>query len=712
MRLRTAIWLVTGLWLVVLVAVGMAGDATPLTANNSKDLTLNKATAVRAVERQSLSIEAERIEFQATDPDPGVTYTLTGDRQGGDNIAAAYVIPAMPFTDVGTTVGYADDYSESCDGINFPHNPDVVYAYTPLIDELVDISLCLSSYPTNLWVYESDGVTVTACNRLNANECGTNPASALLEVPMDSLLTYYIVVDGDYQLPPGEGDYQIDCSAIPAPQVTDSVSRWPSIADNGGLNMMYGSSLNNGVDSSQSFFTSLDDGITFTTGGSFATTDWQKYAAWPWGGYGWHDCIMSDIATGTGFDFSATPGDHRYGLNALVSNSTYDPGTGALGDSVPFLGYQTTSQSSGTISWYEDMNGCRSTAVDIDAVTNYSYAAYDYHNPTDLQWQLFVRSDVFGDPDDEIWSGGVTYSLDPGENVGYPAVAAYDGNVLIVTEYFNDATPTDRDIIVWYSPTIDGAYDALATGVVVATAADERYPRIAHISGDNFVVSYIADNQLFLTVTGDGGLTWGTPYLASGADNVVNEYRASDLSQNGQRVIWEYQPYLPDDTSIFLHFDSTYVIQDTDNDGVSDDEDNCPLIENAGQEDADGDLIGDVCDDCTDTDGDGFGNPGFAANTCPEDNCPDVPNADQTDTDSDGVGDACCCVGIRGNVNYEGEVAVNDLTYMVAWLFQSGPIPGCPDEADANGDGSRNVTDLTFLVAYLFQSGPEPPACP
>jgi len=44
---------------------------------------------------------------------------------------------------------------------------------------------------------------------------------------------------------------------------------------------------------------------------------------------------------------------------------------------------------------------------------------------------------------------------------------------------------------------------------------------------------------------------------------------------------------------------------------------------------------------CVDSDGDGFGDPGFPDNTCPEDNCPDVYNFTQQDTDSDGMGDAC-----------------------------------------------------------------------
>jgi len=80
---------------------------------------------------------------------------------------------------------------------------------------------------------------------------------------------------------------------------------------------------------------------------------------------------------------------------------------------------------------------------------------------------------------------------------------------------------------------------------------------------------------------------------------------------------------------------------DTDDDGHGDICDNCPDDSNPGQEDEDGDGVGDVCDNCrneanpdqADSDGDGLGD------VC--DNCPDVSNPDQADADSNGVGDAC-----------------------------------------------------------------------
>ncbi|HKY32481.1 MAG TPA: hypothetical protein VJV23_08100 [Candidatus Polarisedimenticolia bacterium] len=57
--------------------------------------------------------------------------------------------------------------------------------------------------------------------------------------------------------------------------------------------------------------------------------------------------------------------------------------------------------------------------------------------------------------------------------------------------------------------------------------------------------------------------------------------------------------------------------------------------------DSDLDGVADACDPCTDTDGDGAGNPGFLASSCRTDNCPVDPNPAQEDADGDGVGDRC-----------------------------------------------------------------------
>ncbi len=77
-----------------------------------------------------------------------------------------------------------------------------------------------------------------------------------------------------------------------------------------------------------------------------------------------------------------------------------------------------------------------------------------------------------------------------------------------------------------------------------------------------------------------------------------------------------------------------------------------------------------------------------------------------------------CCQN-RGNVDgiigVGGPIDVADLTYLVSYLFKSGPAPPCEEEGNADGivgvGGPIDVADLTYLVAYLFKSGPAPPPC-
>ncbi|MFH2055077.1 MAG: M43 family zinc metalloprotease [bacterium] len=80
---------------------------------------------------------------------------------------------------------------------------------------------------------------------------------------------------------------------------------------------------------------------------------------------------------------------------------------------------------------------------------------------------------------------------------------------------------------------------------------------------------------------------------------------------------------------------------DVDGDTVGNVCDNCMNTPNRDQADYDNDGIGDVCDDCTDSDDDGYGDPGFALNTCTDDNCPYIFNPGQEDNDNDLLGNLC-----------------------------------------------------------------------
>jgi M6 family metalloprotease-like protein len=169
--------------------------------------------------------------------------------------------------------------------------------------------------------------------------------------------------------------------------------------------------------------------------------------------------------------------------------------------------------------------------------------------------------------------------------------------------------------------------------------------------------------------------------------------------------------------------------EDSDADGIGDFDDNCPNVANPDQADADGDGIGNVCDLCTDTDNDGYGNPGYPANTCQLDNCPTIANLTQVDQDGDGVGNACdncptmanpmqedsdsngigdACDFLCGDADANGFVNISDAVYLINYIFGGGPAPNPEAAGDADCNGFVNISDAVYLINYIFGGGAAP----
>lgn len=321
--------------------------------------------------------------------------------------------------------------------------------------------------------------------------------------------------------------------------------------------------------------------------------------------------------------------------------------------------------------------------------------------------------------------------------------------------------PIEIDVVV-YSAGIQpclGPVFELCRQTVVCDEATFKYPNFGTVEFD---VPCCVDQPFFIgleytdTSTGD---------LPSWAFDVVSDPDSCLVFQLYDSTwyewhIWWY-PYMPGFPIFEVHGEtiSSACCTDTDGDGICDSVDNCPGIANADQADADGDGIGDVCDNCPndynpdqlDSDGDSFADAcdncpndpnssqedadndgiGDVCDICPDDpyndqdsdgicgdidNCPGIANPGQEDSNSNGIGDACesCCLGTRGDVSYDGSVNIQDLTYLVAYLFSGGPPPPCWEEANVNGDVAEavNIEDVTYLVQYLFAGGAEPPSCP
>ncbi len=708
-----------------------------------------------------------------------------GARQGGDDISSATVIAAMPYTDNGTTVGYADDYEEDCAGEGVQGFADVVYEYTSPDSGLLNVDVCNSDYFARLWLYRTNADTLVACNRFHSS-CLTPPRAALVDVLLDSASTYYIVIDGDNLLGDGEGTYDLNCTFEPYIDLGDSTMLHPTISDNGTGGVMmaweesatdtalfWWGSINDGADITGASWTGTyhypaiswwgDDAIFYGTAVPDASessgapiplitfadpsnTGAWDFVSWSWGSYGWHDMKDADIACDHTQEFELQAGEYRFGVISCVHSTTYSEGM----VNGPHVILQADSSSSANISWYW-LDDCNSTSIDIDRGSKLYYVAYDYFDPDSSQWQLFVRRELFGDPDDEVYSEAFSHALeDNADHSMYPQVAAFDSSVLILTETYNDATPEDRDIMCWYNAG-DGSIASLSTSVVIATGDDERFPRIQHISGSIFGATFLRGDTLYGISTLDAGETWGTPYIINPVpdDEIVIEYKGADLSEFGKKGIWEYRNRGDADTSIFVHFSDLFF--DADGDLVADADDNCPLEANGGQENDDTDSHGNVCDNCpnadnedqADADGDGNGDacdlcpgeddnldadgdtvpdgcdicPGFDdladsdSDTVPDscDNCPDVANTDQEDLNGNDIGDVCDY--ICGDANADGDLNIGDAVYLINHIFNSGPAPDPNEAGEVNCDGVVNIGDAVWLINFIFKFGAAPCDC-
>ena len=469
---------------------------------------------------------------------------------------------------------------------------------------------------------------------------------------------------------------------------------------------------------------------------------------------GWYGMKMVDI------DSDNSAQSWNWGFQTAIMSRSY-PGDYRSDAPIIFCYY-----NGGPIaSYYQSYDNCLTTTCDIDHETGKTFAVYDRYDSTDSQYQLLIRQDYFYNWDIPT-DAATLHFADPTQHIINPVIAANDDQGVLVAETYNDADPTDKDIVCW--TTSDGDPDNLANPVSIASSNNaEMYPEVSHVEGDRYVCTYVLKNVLNNIVyscwSEDGGLSWGTPVQVNSPDEiVVDEYRTMDISDGGRKIIYEYTTI--SDPTIRLaikdlnlpdsDFDGVADIYDncpqtpnplqenSDTDSYGDACDNCPLIDNQDQEDFDEDDIGDDCDSCpndplNDIDGDGYCadedncpdnyNPGQddddgddIGNVC--DNCDATYNPDQLDADEDGIGDLCdSCTDTDGdgygNPEYPANTCPDDNCPYAYNPGQEdsnsdGVGDACSSCGDANGDGTINVGDAVFLINYIFKGGRSPnPVC-
>jgi len=64
---------------------------------------------------------------------------------------------------------------------------------------------------------------------------------------------------------------------------------------------------------------------------------------------------------------------------------------------------------------------------------------------------------------------------------------------------------------------------------------------------------------------------------------------------------------------------------------------------------------------------------------------------------------------LRGDSDSDNKYTLNDVVYLINYLFKEGPAPDPIAIGDVDYSGAINVADIAYLVNYLYHEGPAPP---
>ncbi|MCK4657419.1 MAG: hypothetical protein KAT85_10300, partial [candidate division Zixibacteria bacterium] len=62
----------------------------------------------------------------------------------------------------------------------------------------------------------------------------------------------------------------------------------------------------------------------------------------------------------------------------------------------------------------------------------------------------------------------------------------------------------------------------------------------------------------------------------------------------------------------------------------------------------------------------------------------------------------------RGDCDGSGEIDIDDVVYLIAYIFSEGPPPAPLTVGDVDCSGDVDIDDVVYLIAYIFSEGPPP----
>jgi len=66
---------------------------------------------------------------------------------------------------------------------------------------------------------------------------------------------------------------------------------------------------------------------------------------------------------------------------------------------------------------------------------------------------------------------------------------------------------------------------------------------------------------------------------------------------------------------------------------------------------------------------------------------------------------------VPGDADGSGAVDIDDVVYLIAYIFSGGPAPDPIGSGDPDCSGATDIDDVVYLIAYIFSGGPPPGDC-
>ena len=243
-------------------------------------------------------------------------------------------------------------------------------------------------------------------------------------------------------------------------------------------------------------------------------------------------------------------------------------------------------------------------------------------------------------------------------------------------------------IVNWINEPNGILYDAQTNRLMVCSWGSNA--RIRSVSLDGSSVSVLITTP-FANLDGITEDNAGNIYVSSFTGNAVYRYDRMFIDppllvSNGHAGSADIFFDRVNDILVVPNYYSNtvdFLDMDEDGDAVLNLDDNCPSDPNPDQSDGDSDGVGDACD-----------------------NCIDVFNPSQADSDQDDVGDACDYV--CGDADGSEDVDIDDVVFLISYIFASGPEPDPVEAGDADCSGGIDIDDVVYLIAYIFSGGNAP----